>query len=161
MDLSWNMMKRACHYAEKIQLHQLDSSASPILAGVSKTMLDAGRKGFWELVNMDLYFQLVHDMPPVVITGGGWNNAKVNLPWLTEFGTEKEPDMTTTRFLIDSRRTFVLIEFFQLLENAKTHPDLELMSKAEALCHRIEALHEDWDIVSRSQVTPPGGAENQ
>ncbi|KAF7588670.1 hypothetical protein BBP40_005421 [Aspergillus hancockii] len=153
IDLSWEMFKRACHYAEKIELHSLDNSISPSSTGLSGTVLDAGRKGFWELVNMDLYFQLIHNMPPVVVPR--WRDAKVNLPWLAEAGLQTGADITTARFLIDSRRTFVLMKFFQLLESAGARP-ANLVPKTEALCHNIEALYQDWEIVRHPDLVVAG-----
>ncbi|KAJ3549223.1 hypothetical protein NM208_g621 [Fusarium decemcellulare] len=142
-ELSWNMFKRACQYAESIGLHRLDKSTSPILAGLEESGVDAGRKGFWELFTMDAFFHLIHNKPLVIVRS--WCEAKVNLPWLTESGLRTET-ATKTRFLIDSRRTFILIEFFQLLESSQAKPDPELVPKTEALCRDIDALYEEWSI---------------
>lgn len=150
IDLSWKMFKRACHYAEKIELHRLDSSASPVSGGPTENVLNAGRKGFWELINIDVYFQLIHNKPPVIVPG--LVDAKVNLPWLAEVGSETGADITTARFLIDCRRTMILMDFFRLLENAKTRPEPQLVAKNETLCQNIETLYRDWEIVSRTEL---------
>ncbi|KAM5361369.1 hypothetical protein ACJZ2D_013139 [Fusarium nematophilum] len=146
LELSWNMFKRACQYAEKIELHRLDNNnVGPALASLGESALDAGRKGFWELFTIDAYFHLIHNKPPAIMLG--CCDAKVNFPWLAESRSQTEEETTTTaRFLIDSRRTFILMEFFQLLEKAKVRPDSELVPKTEALCRDIQALYDQWEI---------------
>ncbi|VUC33470.1 unnamed protein product [Clonostachys rosea] len=145
LELSWTMFRRACQYAESIKLHRLDSSVDPALTGLDNAVLDAGRKGFWELINMDIYFHLIHDKPSAIV--GTSHKAEVNLPWLDDSGLQTETEnITTLRFLIESRRSFILMEFLQLLEDAKVQPDPELISKTEMLCGKIEALYEQWEI---------------
>ncbi|CAI6094720.1 unnamed protein product [Clonostachys chloroleuca] len=150
LELSWTMFRRACQYAEKIELHRLDNSVGSGLSSLGSSVLEASRKGFWELVGMDIYFHLIHDKPPAIV-GGARYDAQVNLPWVTALGLQQSEEaeteeITTLRFLIDSRRSFILMEFLQLLENAKVKPDLELVSKTEALCHKVEALYEQWEV---------------
>ncbi|KAM6511119.1 hypothetical protein FALCPG4_016121 [Fusarium falciforme] len=145
IELSWNMFKLGCQYAEKIELHRLDNDPNSHPTNLDKSVLNAGRKGFWELVTMDVYFRLIHNKPPAIIACRP--EAKVNLPWLAEPGSQAGEETTTTiRFLIDSRRTFILLDFLQLLEDSEGRPDLELVSKTEALCRDIEALYEQWGI---------------
>ncbi|KAM0417074.1 hypothetical protein ACHAPT_012912 [Fusarium lateritium] len=57
IELSWNMFKRGCQFAEKIELHRLDNDTGSASANLDKSVLNAGRKGFWELVAMDVYFR--------------------------------------------------------------------------------------------------------
>ncbi|KAJ4207637.1 hypothetical protein NW759_013867 [Fusarium solani] len=145
IELSWNMFKLGCQYAEKIELHRLDNDPSSHSTNLDKSVLNASRKGFWELVTMDVYFRLIHNKPPAIMACRP--DAKVNLPWLAEPGSQAGEETTTTiRFLIDSRRTFVLLDFLQLLEDSEGRPDPELVSKTEALCRDIEALYEQWGI---------------
>lgn len=140
------MFKRASQFAETIKLHRLDSAIGSPLTGLDKSALDAGRKGFWELLNMDVHFRLVYNKSPVLDLSCG--DAQVNLPWLSGSELQTEVEVTTrARFLIDCRRTFILMQFFQLLENAKANPDPELLSKTEALCRDIESLYKEWEIV--------------
>ncbi|CAH0023647.1 unnamed protein product [Clonostachys rhizophaga] len=150
LELSWTMFRRACQYAEKIELHRLDNSVGSGLSSLGSSVLEASRKGFWELVGMDLYFHLIHDKPPAIV-GAAQYDAQVSLPWVTALGLQQSEEaeteeITTLRFLIDSRRSFILMEFLQLLENTKVKPDPELVSKTEALCHKIEALYEQWEV---------------
>ncbi|KAI8651897.1 hypothetical protein NCS56_01405900 [Fusarium sp. Ph1] len=145
IELSWNMFKLGCQYAEKIELHRLDNDPSSHSTNLDKPVLNASRKGFWELVTMDVYFRLIHNKPPAIIACRP--DAKVNLPWLAEPGSQVGEETTTTiRFLIDSRRTFVLLDFLRLLEDSEGRSDPELVSKTEALCRDIEALYEQWGI---------------
>ncbi|KAL6915404.1 hypothetical protein FSST1_006899 [Fusarium sambucinum] len=145
IDLSWKMFKRGCQYAEKIDLHRLDNDVDLISTSLDKSDLNASRKCFWELVNIDVYFRLIHNKPPSIMACRP--DAKVNLPWLAEPGSLADEETTSTiRFLIESRRTFILMEFFQLLEDSNARSDLELISRTEALCYKIEALYEQWEI---------------
>ncbi|KAL2672138.1 hypothetical protein Neosp_012836 [[Neocosmospora] mangrovei] len=144
IELSWNMFKLGCQYAEKIELHRLDNETNLNPTRLDDPVLNASRKGFWELVTMDVYFRLIHNKPPAIMACR--TDAKVNLPWLAEPGSHLEETTTTIRFLIDSRRTFILMDFFQLLENSEARLDSELVSKTEALCRDIEGLYEQWGI---------------
>lgn len=88
---------------------------------------------------MDVYFRLIHNKPPAIVASRP--NAKVNLPWLAEPGSQAEEETTITiRFLIDSRRTFILLDFLQLLEDSEGRPDPELVSKTEALCREAARI---------------------
>ncbi|RSL47772.1 hypothetical protein CEP54_013233 [Fusarium duplospermum] len=139
IELSWNMFKLGCQYAEKIESRRLDNDPNSNSTNLDNSVLNAGRKGFWELVTMDVYFRLIHNKPPAIMACRP--DAKVNLPWLAGPGSQVGEETTTTiRFLIDSRRTFILMEFFQLLEDSKARPEPELVSKTEALCRDIETL---------------------
>ncbi|RSL57423.1 hypothetical protein CEP53_006471 [Fusarium sp. AF-6] len=145
IELSWNMFRPGCQYAEKIELHRLDNNPNSNSTNLDNSVLNAGRKGFWELVTMDVYFRLIHNKPPAIMACRP--DAKVNLPWLTDPGSQVGEEMTTAiRFLIDSRRTFILMDFFQLLEDYKARPDPDLVSTTEALCRDIETLYEQWRI---------------
>ena len=96
---------------------------------------------------MDLYFHMFHNKP--LLMQMHWNCAKVNLPWLAEAESQQTADsVTTIRFLLDSRRTFILMKFWTLLQDAKSRPDSDLLPKTEALCAEIESLYEQWPIVS-------------
>lgn len=139
------MVKLGCQYAEKIELHRLDNDTNLNPTRLDDPVLNASRKGFWELVTMDVYFRLIHNKPPAIMACR--TDAKVNLPWLAEPGSHLEETTTTIRFLIDSRRTFILMDFLQLLEDSEARTDPELVSKTEALCRDIETLYEQWGIV--------------
>lgn len=147
IDLSWTMFKRAYQFAEQTGLCRVDQDTSLDYPDPDYSVLDASRKCFWELICMDLYFHLLHNKPLLMQTH--WSCARVNLPWLAESGSQEKADsVTTIRFLLDSRRTFILMKFWTLLQDAKSRPDPELLPKVEALCNEIEALYEQWSTVS-------------
>lgn len=74
--MSWKLFALASEYAQGLDLHSLDKENEHGHTHIVKS--DDDRRGFWELVQLDLYFRLILNKPPA-ITGTTW---QVNLPWL-------------------------------------------------------------------------------
>jgi hypothetical protein len=85
---------------------------------------------------------------------------RVNLPWLAP---DSEPDMhaiPTMTFLISSRISLILIQFFEVLEKEGSQEEEEdedgdddddrILLRVEALCGQINQIFQDWQIVSAS-----------
>lgn len=146
MDLSWQMFRMAAQIAEHMGFGRIDGHSEG-QSPMSNDVLDASRKCFWELISMDLYFHFTQNK--ALTMQDHWEGAAVNLPWMTDIDSPGAADLiTTTRFLLDCRRSFVLMEFSRLLSNAKMQPVPDLFAQTEALCAEIEALYEKWSIVS-------------
>lgn len=117
-----------------------------------KVRIDSDRKGLWELIGIDLFFRLIYNKPPALAAGlSSW---RVNLPWLAP---DSEPDMhaiPTMTFLLSSRISLILIQFFEVLERDGSQDEEEddddggLLPKVEELCGEIEQIFRDWQIVS-------------
>ncbi|KAI2896353.1 hypothetical protein CBS63078_5644 [Aspergillus niger] len=141
-DLSWKMFTLACDYSKGLNLHNLDNESD--FSALVKTNLDEARKGFWELIHMEFFYRLTYNRPPAISANmSAW---RVNLPWLGVeqlFGTAEVP---TIKFLLSSRVTFVLIDFFQLLEEAKAKQDVDLLTKVEIQCREIDGYYSEWNI---------------
>ena len=83
-ELCWQMYNLACEYAQSLNLQILDVYGSSSSIGSEGGTSDGDRKSFSELLQIDLFIQLVFDKPPR-ITATTW---KVNMPWF-------EPRLTT------------------------------------------------------------------
>ncbi|KAK7453122.1 hypothetical protein Landi51_04117 [Colletotrichum acutatum] len=151
-ELAWKMYTYACEYAQALNLHNLDAYTTAI--GQDESKLDADRKGFWELIQIDFFFRLLFNRPPAITDS--MNTWKVNLPWLSSGSAP--PDLNavpTVTFLMGSRLTFILSHFFQDLES----PDCDeatIRPKAEEYCREIGQLFDEYQIedwIQRSVAT--------
>lgn len=141
-DLVWKMHKLTGEFARALNLHNLDGGDYAGINDAARS--DDDRRGFWQLIQTDLYIRLLLDKPPAV-TADSW---KVNLPWLNSQGPPE--GVQAMSFLISSRVTMVLMRFFVLLDDAAPRPKSELRLQTEALCHEIEQLFVDWQAVRLS-----------
>ncbi|KPM44456.1 hypothetical protein AK830_g2139 [Neonectria ditissima] len=139
-DLSWQLFKQSCEYAHGLNMHNLDSGDDFSFSSDSKG--DADRKGFWELIQVELFFRLLYNRPPAFTESmSSW---RVNLPWLSSGSQPDMDEVPTLTFLVSSRITLVLTQFFQLLEVKASHEDI--LPKVEFLCEEIEELFRDWQV---------------
>lgn len=143
--LSWEMHKRACNYAQRLNLHNLDA---PSVGTVSNdSTLDADRKHFWELIQLDFLFRLLFDRPPVLTESTkSWN---INLPWLSDI---QQPDLSAVSiaaFLVGARLCFILSQFFHTLESAD-HSERSTLPMTESYCSEINQVFLEYDLVRRN-----------
>lgn len=145
-ELSWQMYNLACEYVQRLNLQCLDVYAGSSSIG-SEGISDGDRKSFWELLQIDLFIQLVFDKPPRSITATTW---KVNMPWLNA-NSQPQEKVEAMLFLCGSRITLVLMRFFSMLEEMAgddTDSRGELMQETEALCQEIQELYTQEQLVS-------------
>ena len=139
-DLAWKMHQLASEFARALNLHNLDGGD---YAGINDSgRSDDDRRGFWQLIQVDLYIRLLMDKPPV-ITNDAWN---VNLPWLDNSQAPPE-GFQALAFLILSRITMILMRFFALIDDTTRRTRSELRRETEHLCEEIEQLYVDWQAV--------------
>lgn len=122
-------------------MHNLDSGEGFTNSNGSK--VDSDRRGFWELIQVELFFRLLYNKPPTLTES--MNSWRVNLPYLSP---DSQPDMETVptlAFLVSSRITFVLTRFFQLLEDDA--PGGDMLSRIEQLGEEVETLFQEWQMV--------------
>ncbi|RSL54102.1 hypothetical protein CEP54_010103 [Fusarium duplospermum] len=135
------MHNLACEYAEGLQMHNLDRDSS--LLPDKRPSTDDDRKGMWELIQMDLFYRLIHDKPPAF--SSSIQNWRVNLPWLS---VDSPPDdnapVPTMTFILRSRLALILASFFQAVDEAKDGPMASGM--VESLCQQIEDVFQDWKL---------------
>lgn len=136
----------ACRHAQTLQLHQLDRLDSTGSPAIGKPILDRDREGLWDLVQTDLLYRLVFDKPPTLT--GDLDAWKVNLPKLMSQGDTIEDHTAAIQFLLRSRLTFALYDYFHIMEGRKDNRDDELISRVEAICIQIKDLYDEWNIVS-------------
>ncbi|KAK7421174.1 hypothetical protein QQX98_002303 [Neonectria punicea] len=138
-DLSWQLFRQVCEYAHGLNMHNLDSGEGFNFSSDSKC--DSDRKGFWELIQVELFFRLLYNKPPTLT--GSLSSWRVNLPWLSPGSQPDMDEVPTVTFLVSSRITFVLTQFFHLLEETSTQ---DILPRIEMLCGEIEDLFQDWQM---------------
>ncbi|KAI8716742.1 hypothetical protein NCS52_00968600 [Fusarium sp. LHS14.1] len=140
-EMSWEMHKLACEYAHGLQMHNLDATEKS--QAIHGPVGDNDRKGMWELIQTDLFYSLVYDKTPALFSRlSDW---RVNLPSLeSPPDTSASAPVPTMAFLVNSRITFILMEFFRLLSVQDNHsPPWEAV---ESLGLEIENVLEEWKI---------------
>jgi len=138
-DLAWQMHQHTCEFARALSLHNIDGGDYAGFRDEARS--DEDRKGFWQLIQIDIIIRLVLNRPPL-ITADTW---KVNLPWLNN--SEPPADIYATTFIIHSRMTLIVMHFFAILDEAGMG-DGELQRCTEELCHEIKNPILDWQAVS-------------
>lgn len=141
-ELSWKMFRHACEYCQALNLHKLDSADVSWGNEDDKCDCDDDRKGLWEVLQVDLWFRLIMNKPPI-ISVDSW---RVNLPWLDSNSQHPPDGIQAAAFLASSRVTLVIIRFFALLEDPENDTKAEIMAKTEGLCREILEIFEDWQL---------------
>lgn len=136
------MHKLACEYAKVLQMHSLDSLDHP---GGQLSMSDHDRMGMWWLIHLDLFARLISDKPAVF--SSQLSNWRVNMPYLAaECSQERDEAVPTMAFLVRSRLTFILIDYFRVTETLTNKADI--LAAIKPLCEDVEAVFEEWKIVN-------------
>lgn len=142
------MFELASKYAENLHLHRLDMDPAAG-DGIAK---DDERRSLWDLIGKDLFCQLYYDRPPIITRDlSTW---RVNLPWL-EDAQRTIPDFLTMSFLVRSRVTFTLNEFFQVMESGDAKA---IVDTTHRLCTELVKVYDEWPIVSttlNTRITSP------
>ncbi|RBA18292.1 hypothetical protein FPRO05_10587 [Fusarium proliferatum] len=113
-------------------------------SGFGQDNIDEVRRGFWELMYYEFFHRLVYDDPPTMTAQ--MKQWIVSLPWLESCKRPVSQEVPTIRFILKSRLTFILAEFFMLLGNISGRFEGELFAQVLALCQQIDDLYKDWDI---------------
>ncbi|ENH66705.1 hypothetical protein FOC1_g10000333 [Fusarium oxysporum f. sp. cubense race 1] len=98
---------------------------------------DQHRKGFWNLVLVDLFFRLLHGKPAIITADtADW---RVNLPSMNTAPDDTEHRASTLAFLVKSRLTLIFLRFFDKLGQDKEQED-DVVVLIAGLYEEIEAL---------------------
>lgn len=141
-DLAWKMFKLACDYCQGLNIHNLDGDDAP--CGGDPAQCDQERRGFWEVIQIDLFFRLVLNAPPA-ISNNPW---KVNLPWLDPNAGPPPDGIASMSFLASSRISLIIARFFAMLDGSADTNRSEIMVKNEDLCREIQDTLAEWPLVS-------------
>jgi hypothetical protein len=99
-----------------------------------------------EIVQTDFCYRLIHDKSPTLTANiDAW---KVDLPNLTPSTGVDEDFTSAIQFLVSSRVTFALTEFFHIMGDFDDTHDAGLVTKVEDICLQIDDLYNEWKIVS-------------
>ncbi|RGP63281.1 transcription factor [Fusarium longipes] len=139
-DLAWKSFKYACEYCQVLNLHRLDSDETNSF--LSEATCDNERRGFWEVIQIDLFYRLVLNTPPA-ITNNPW---KVNLPWLDLDSGAVPQGIQTIAFLASSRVSLVIARFFAMLDDPANATKTEIVAKTEELCCEMQQIFAEWQL---------------
>ncbi|KAL4729019.1 hypothetical protein ACLX1H_003427 [Fusarium chlamydosporum] len=139
-DLAWKSFKYACEYCQVLNLHRLDSDENNSF--FSDATCDDERRGFWEVIQIDLFYRLILNTPPA-ITNNPW---KVNLPWLDLDSGAVPQGMQTITFLASSRVSLVIARFFAMLDDPANATKTEIVAKTEDLCREMQQIFAEWQL---------------
>lgn len=107
-------------------------------------MSDEGRMGMWDLIQLDLFFRLINNKPAVFATK--LHEWRVDLPWLSvDFPSDRQEAVPVMAFLVRSRITFVLVKYFQMLEDLQNSS--QTLKQIEPLCEEVERAFDEWKVV--------------
>ncbi|KAF5658983.1 transcription factor [Fusarium heterosporum] len=140
-DLAWRTFKYACQYCQDLNLHKLDSDEDDTF--FSEAKCDEERRGFWEVIQIDLFYRLILNTPPV-ITNNIW---KVNLPWLDPNSEPVPQGMQTIAFLASSRVSLIIARFFAMLDDPDNTTKPEIVAKTEDLCREMQQIFTEWQLI--------------
>lgn len=99
-----------------------------------------------EIVQTDFCYRLVHDKSPTLTAN--MDSWKVDLPNLSPSADVDEDFTSAIQFLVSSRVTFALTEFFHIMGDFDNAYDADLITKVENICFQIDLLYSEWKIVS-------------
>lgn len=145
-DLAWKSFKYACEYCQVLNLHRLDSDENNSF--FSDATCDDERRGFWEVIQIDLFYRLILNTPPA-ITNNPW---KVNLPWLDLDSGAVPQGMQTITFLASSRVSLVIARFFAMLDDPANATKTEIVAKTEDLCREMQQIFAEWQLVRHLSI---------
>lgn len=146
------MHRLACEYAQTSHMHSLDGLEQ---SSGRLPMSDDDRMGMWDLIQLDLFFRLINNKPAAFSTQ--LNDWRVNMPRLSEeYPRQTEEAVPTMAFLVRSRITFILIQYFQVMETLRDESDV--LAAINPLCEEVEKLFEEWKIVSHDRLFAYHGA---
>lgn len=149
--LAQKLFTLICKYAQALKFNQVDRLDGTILAKLEGRFLDHDRKRLWSLIQEDLRYRLVYDNPPLLTANmDTWNVDLPNLPVEEDFPKDYTPAI---HFLVSSRLTFALSDFFHLVEQFDKGDVPDLIAKSESICIQIDNLYKEWNIVSRPHPT--------
>ena len=145
--LSWEMHRLACEYAQTLRMHNLDSLDHP---ASHLSMSDHDRMGMWWLIHLDLFARLINDKPAAF--SSQLHDWRVNMPRLAAGSSEERNEaVPTVAFLVRSRLTFILINYFQESESLNSRSDI--LAAINPLCDGVEDIFEQWKIVNHTFVS--------
>ncbi|KAM0243968.1 hypothetical protein ACHAP5_006731 [Fusarium lateritium] len=147
LEFSWEMYKLVCQCVTKLNMHNLDQSFPTLFLDpeLPSEGTDQHRKGFWNLVLVDLFFRVLHGKPAIITADiAAW---RVNLPSMNTMTNDTEQEASTLAFIIKSRLTLIFLHFFERIDQDREHDEGEIGHIAD-LHDEIEALFRDWSVVS-------------
>ncbi|RKK94279.1 hypothetical protein BFJ68_g15229 [Fusarium oxysporum] len=145
LEFGWGMYKLVCQCVKKLNMHNLDQSFPTLFldSELPSEGADQHRKGFWNLVLVDLFFRLLHGKPAIITADtADW---RVNLPSINTAPDDTEHRASTLAFLVKSRLTLIFLRFFDKLGQDQEEEDGVVILTA-GLYEEIEVLFREWSV---------------
>ena len=146
--LAFQFHTQCCGFAKQMGLHQLD--VLPDKGARNETLQRNQRMGFWQLVLCDLFFRLCYNKessisaeaspkfvhPPNMLDASIHPKASTLIPWI-----------------MWGRVVHSVLNFFRVYDRIKDNPEeiaaQEFQDMVDGICHDLETMVDDWDLVSR------------
>ncbi|KAJ4072609.1 hypothetical protein NW761_014748 [Fusarium oxysporum] len=145
LEFGWGMYKLVCQCIKKLNMHNLDQGFPTLFldSELPSEGADQHRKGFWNLVLVDLFFRLLHGKPAIITADtADW---RVNLPSINTVPDDTEHRASTLAFLVKSRLTLIFLRFFDKLGQDQEEEDGVVILTA-GLYEEIEVLFREWSV---------------
>ncbi|KAJ4082480.1 hypothetical protein NW756_010169 [Fusarium oxysporum] len=145
LEFGWGMYKLVCQCIKKLNMHNLDQGFPTLFldSELPSEGADQHRKGFWNLVLVDLFFRLLHGKPAIITADtADW---RVNLPSINTAPDDTEHRASTLAFLVKSRLTLIFLRFFDKLGQDQEEEDGVVILTA-GLYEEIEVLFREWSV---------------
>ncbi|EWZ40895.1 hypothetical protein FOZG_09515 [Fusarium oxysporum Fo47] len=145
LEFGWGMYTLVCQCVKKLNMHNLDQSFPTLFldSELPSEGADQHRKGFWNLVLVDLFFRLLHGKPAIITADtADW---RVNLPSINTAPDDTEHRASTLAFLVKSRLTLIFLRFFDKLGQDQEEEDGVVILTA-GLYEEIEVLFREWSV---------------
>lgn len=147
-NLAWKFHNMGCRISKQLGLHHLDVLAS------KGTKEDASirnkREGFWQLVLTDLFFRLCYDKGSAISAEA--SPRFVKLPDVVDPVSTQPRAATAVNDIIWTRAMFLVKDFYQHFDNAKSSPEgltsSAFQQKVDVICDEIADMIDDWQLVS-------------
>ena len=149
-NLAWKFHNMGCRMAKQLGLHHLDVLASK--GTKEDATIRHKRAGFWQLVLTDLFFRLCYDKGSAISAEA--SPQFVRLPEVVNPVSEQPRAATAVNEIIWNRTIFLVKDFFQLFDQARSSTDGLISSvfqqKVDTICDEIADMIDDWQLVSRN-----------
>ena len=124
----------------------MDAENHALHSVARRSSIDEHRRTFWELVQMDFAFRLLHNQPPGITSAAdAW---KVNMPWLSSGFDQAHKNSQAVPFLVRARIGFIIADYFQLLDSHEPCIQARVLEETHTLCRKVEAVYLELNIVS-------------
>jgi hypothetical protein len=146
-DFAWESHIKTCEIARTLDVHRLDVTSSSTSTTLDEDYRNKLRWGFWTLVVVDLFFQLLFDKPSCISAEASPDSIK--MPISGDLTRERPRACVYATQIVWGRLTFIVKSFFVARSVHQADPaSIEYQVQVDSFCDEIQAMLEDWRFVS-------------